>query len=81
MIAIESRLSPRPNGGPDTAREAGRLAARGAFLQYLDSDDLLLPRKFALQVDALDGQPGAGIAYGLVRCRDGNSNEIEYNWT
>src|SRR4029079_14626008 len=38
------------NTGPGLAREAGRQAARGEFIQYLDSDDILLPRKFELQV-------------------------------
>ncbi|MGD0948065.1 MAG: glycosyltransferase family A protein, partial [Candidatus Binatia bacterium] len=36
----------QPNRGPGPAREAGRRAARGEFVQYLDSDDLLLPDKF-----------------------------------
>ena len=43
----------RENGGPGAARETGRLAARGEFIQYLDSDDLLLPTKFELQVAGL----------------------------
>jgi glycosyltransferase involved in cell wall biosynthesis len=43
----------RQNGGPGAARETGRLAARGEFTQYLDSDDLLLPTKFELQVAGL----------------------------
>jgi len=55
-----------PGKGPGLAREAGRQAARGEFLQYLDSDDLLLPRKLESQVDALRGNPRAGIAYGPV---------------
>lgn len=50
--------------GPGLAREAGRGQARGEFIQYLDSDDELLPAKFALQVRALDAAPSAGIAYG-----------------
>jgi glycosyltransferase involved in cell wall biosynthesis len=58
----------RANGGPGAARETGRLAARGAFLQYLDSDDWLAPEKFALQVEALGRHPECGIAYG--RCRE-----------
>ncbi|MBK8640018.1 MAG: glycosyltransferase family 2 protein [Chromatiaceae bacterium] len=33
------------NGGPGVAREAVRQVARGDFVQYLDSDDLLLPRQ------------------------------------
>jgi glycosyltransferase involved in cell wall biosynthesis len=52
------------NGGPGLAREAGRLQARGEFVQYLDSDDLLRPRKFELQVAALRARPECGAAYG-----------------
>ena len=49
----EVRTIHRENGGPGVARETGRLAARGEFIQYLDSDDLLLPTKFELQVAGL----------------------------
>jgi hypothetical protein len=52
------------NGGPGWAREAGRQVARGEFIQYLDSDDLLLPRKFELQVSGLRMHPQCGVAYG-----------------
>ena len=41
----EVRAIHRENGGPGAARETGRLAARGEFIQYLDSDDLLLPEQ------------------------------------
>lgn len=53
-----------PNGGPGLAREAGRQLARGEFVQYLDSDDLLRPRKFELHVAALRARPECGVAYG-----------------
>jgi len=52
------------NSGPGVARELGRQSATGEFIQYLDSDDLLLPEKFALQVDALNAQSDCDIAYG-----------------
>jgi hypothetical protein len=61
------RLVQRENGGPGAAREAGRLRARGEFIQYLDSDDLLLPCKFELQVAGLRANPGCGISYGKTR--------------
>lgn len=60
----------QPNGGPGAAREAGRQAARGEFIQYLDSDDFLLPRKFELQVAALRARPECGLAYGITRLVD-----------
>ena len=70
----------RPNGGPGLARETGRLAARGDFIQYLDSDDLLMPRKFALQISALTQDAQCGVAYGITRYRDATGDEIECTW-
>jgi hypothetical protein len=52
------------NSGPGAAREAGRRLACGDFLQYLDSDDLLAPTKFEIQVAALRASPECGAAYG-----------------
>ena len=54
------------NAGPGAARNLGLKSARGEFIQYLDSDDLLESRKFELQVEALRANPNAGIAYGLT---------------
>ena len=70
----------RPNGGPGLAREAGRGKARGDFIQYLDSDDLLMPRKFELQIRAFEEQPECGVAYGMTRYRDEAGGEIECTW-
>lgn len=57
------------NGGPGKAREAGRMRARGTFIQYLDSDDLLEPRKIALQVEGLNAHRDCGASYGWTRLR------------
>src|SRR5262249_4381389 len=63
----EVRAIHRSNGGPGAARETGRLAANGEFIQYLDSDDLLLPAKFELQVCGLRQYGACGVAYGKTR--------------
>lgn len=55
------------NGGPGKARQAGLDASRGEFVQFLDSDDLLLPQKFERQVAALSSDPACGVAYGKSR--------------
>lgn len=64
------------NRGAGPAREAGRLAAKGEFIQYLDSDDLLAPRKFELQVEALRQHPECGAAYGYVRLIECDGREL-----
>lgn len=56
----------KENSGPGPTREMGRLAARGEFIQYLDSDDLLRPAKFERQVEALRAHPECGAAYGWI---------------
>jgi glycosyltransferase involved in cell wall biosynthesis len=63
------RVIHQPNRGVGPAREAGRLAARGELIQHLDSDDLLYPRKFELQVAGLREHPECGASYGWTRGR------------
>jgi glycosyltransferase involved in cell wall biosynthesis len=60
------RVLRQSNAGPGAARRAGLAMARGEFVQYLDSDDLLEPGKFSAQVRALRDHPEAGVAYGLT---------------
>ena len=60
------RATHQTNAGPGAARETGRRLATGEFIQYLDSDDLLLPNKFRLQVKALQDHPDCAIAYGMT---------------
>lgn len=56
----------KTNSGAGPTREAGRQLAQGEFIQYLDSDDLLRPRKFELQVRALRERPECGATYGFI---------------
>lgn len=46
---------------------AGLRVADGEFVQILDSDDVLMPEKFALQVRALRERPDCGVSYGYLR--------------
>jgi hypothetical protein len=64
------RVVQQANAGPGAAREKGRTLAKGEFIQYLDSDDLLLPGKFSAQVVALRADPRADVAYGITYLRD-----------
>ena len=72
------------NAGPGPARELGRTIARGEFIQYLDSDDRLLPNKFTDQVATLDQHPESDVAYGISRLIDSSSGDIladPFKWT
>jgi len=64
-----TRVLHQPNAGPGPARQSGLEASSGEFIQFLDSDDLLLPHKFETQVRGLAGDPAAGISYGKTYAR------------
>lgn len=58
------RVIHQANGGPGVARQRGLERSRGEYIQFLDSDDLLLEGKFAAQVAALQAHPECEICYG-----------------
>ncbi|MEO8677463.1 MAG: glycosyltransferase family A protein [Vicinamibacterales bacterium] len=55
------------NAGHPAAMNTGLNYVTGEFIQFLDSDDLLLPEKFAVQVAGLRSHPDCGIAYCYAR--------------
>jgi glycosyltransferase involved in cell wall biosynthesis len=62
------RLVRRPrNGGPAAARNTGLLEARGAFVTFLDDDDLYTPERLAL---GLQGVARAPVAVCWVQFLD-----------
>lgn len=54
-------------GRPGLVREVGRGLARGSYIQYLDSDDLLPLDRFSKMVDALEDGEMADLAYCFTR--------------
>jgi hypothetical protein len=73
----EVRVIHKENSGVGMARETGRLAARGEFVQHLDSDDVLYPDKFSLAVAGLRQHPECDVSYCWTRVRldDGTFDE------
>ncbi len=58
------RLLPQAqNGGVATARNAGLAAASGEMVQFLDSDDLLLPGCLRQKIAAFAARPAAGLCF------------------
>jgi glycosyltransferase involved in cell wall biosynthesis len=59
---------PLPHRGlPAATRNGGLRIACGEFIAFLDSDDLFLPHKLALQVVFLEAHPEAGMVYSNGR--------------
>ncbi len=52
--------------GTGPARNHGVALARGDFLAFLDADDLWLPHKLQLQMNALQQDPTLAMAFGQV---------------
>lgn len=53
------------NEGPGLARQFGLNLSKGKYIQYLDSDDELLPSKLEIQVKVLENNPDLVMTYGL----------------
>lgn len=60
---FELRYFQESHHGASASRNLGIAQSRGEFVQFLDSDDRLLPEKVSLQVAALQSNTDAGLAY------------------
>jgi glycosyltransferase involved in cell wall biosynthesis len=52
-----------PHRGENSTRNAAIAESRGAYVAFLDHDDLWLPTKISEQVSAMESHPGAGLCH------------------
>jgi GT2 family glycosyltransferase len=72
----EVRYLHQQNAGVSRARNTGISAARGEFVALLDSDDLWLPWKVAVQVQFLRSFPAIGMACTDMTAVDADGNVV-----
>lgn len=60
----QPRIFRQKNQGPAAARNHGLREARGELIAFLDSDDLWMPTKLEVFLDAIHRQPDTHIFYG-----------------
>ncbi|HKP27550.1 MAG TPA: glycosyltransferase family A protein [Dongiaceae bacterium] len=71
------RLVAKANGGVASARNAGIRNSRGAFVAFIDADDLWHPTKIAKQLQVLlAGGPDMALVYAPFRLIDGDGRVL-----
>lgn len=71
------KIISQPNRGASAARNTGIRHAKGEYLAFLDSDDLWLPEKLAMQVEHLDDSPHVGISFTRSALIDEKGNSLD----
>ena len=69
------RIVNQENLGSGAARNNGVVYAKGAYIAFLDSDDLWLPEKLTTSVSALERNPSASLAFSEYRNVDKSGAE------
>jgi glycosyltransferase involved in cell wall biosynthesis len=67
------------NRGVAHARNTGMKASSGKYIAFLDSDDLYLPGKLALQVAFMEAHPEVGVVSTEMSAMIGNTVTRDYN--
>jgi glycosyltransferase involved in cell wall biosynthesis len=66
----------RPNGGLNAATDTGVAAARGAYLTFLDADDLWPADRLSRLAAVLDARPAVGVVYGDMDIVDATGRQV-----
>lgn len=71
-----SQIYTQENQGVVAARNRGIDLAKGKYICFVDSDDVVLPERFAKQVALLDGNNELGMVYADALIIDSKGNKI-----
>ena len=74
------KIFKQSNQGPGTARQLGLDHARGKYIQFLDSDDLIQPEKFKTYIDAFYDRSNPDIVYSITHYYQKNKPEDFIVW-
>jgi glycosyltransferase involved in cell wall biosynthesis len=64
------------NQGQASAKNCGVKASRGAYIGFLDADDMWLPTKLERQLPLLRAAQQVGVVYSDYACMDGNGDAL-----
>ena len=65
LAGLPIKVMRQPGRGEANARNAGVAAATGAFVTFLDADDLMTPRALAARLEFLKARPAESAVGGL----------------
>lgn len=74
------RVIRQQNGGSSAARNTGRANSRGAFLTFLDADDLWRPTYLERQMAVFEAEPCLDFCFAnMVRTQDGKVLQTQFD--
>jgi len=71
-----AQIYTQENQGVVAARNHGVSLAKGRYICFVDSDDVVLPERFAKQVVLLEGEPELGLVFADALIIDSQGKEI-----
>src|SRR5580704_18773205 len=70
------RVHRQANAGQTRAKNQGIALSRGAFIAFLDADDVWLPGKLEQQMALFAAHPEVGVVYSDYDCMDGDGKPL-----
>lgn len=75
-LPSRAQIFTQENQGVVAARNRGASLAKGQYICFVDSDDVVLPGRFERQVAAMDSDPEVGLVFADALIIDSTSRQI-----